>query len=157
MTRAEQPGQRKCVEVSVMGQNYTLACPPGSEALMAAAVARVDETMQNIRESGKVHGRDRIALLAAINLTFDTLAAAHAPDSEASLRALLLRLDSALAEDERLDSSPALPENPPATPPEKPLPPPETARAPRPSAERPVAPPNPPQTPETVRGQPLKP
>lgn len=149
MTRAGQPGQRKCVEVSVMGQNYTLACPPGSEALMAAAVARVDETMQNIRESGKVHGRDRIALLAAINLTFDTLAAAHAPDSEASLRALLLRLDSALAEDERLDGSPALPE--------KPLAPPETARAPRPPAERPVAPPNPPQSPETVRGQPLKP
>lgn len=149
MTRAGQPGQRKCVEVSVMGQNYTLACPPGSEALMAAAVARVDETMQNIRESGKVHGRDRIALLAAINLTFDTLAATHAPDSEASLRALLLRLDSALAEDERLDGSPALPE--------KPLPPPETARAPRPPAERPVAPPNPPQSPETVRGQPLKP
>lgn len=132
MTRAGQPGQRKCVEVSVMGQNYTLACPPGSEALMAAAVARVDETMQNIRESGKVHGRDRIALLAAINLTFDTLAAAHAPDSEASLRALLLRLDSALAEDERLDGSPALP-------------------------EKPLAPPNPPQSPETVRGQPLKP
>ena len=132
MTRAGQPGQRKCVEVSVMGQNYTLACPPGSEALMAAAVARVDETMQNIRESGKVHGRDRIALLAAINLTFDTLAAAHAPDSEASLRALLLRLDSALAEDERLDGSPALP-------------------------EKPLPPPNPPQSPETVRGQPLKP
>lgn len=132
MTRAGQPGQRKCVEVSVMGQNYTLACPPGSEALMAAAVARVDETMQNIRESGKAHGRDRIALLAAINLTFDTLAAAHAPDSEASLRALLLRLDSALAEDERLDGSPALP-------------------------EKPLAPPNPPQSPETVRGQPLKP
>ena len=132
MTRAGQPGQRKCVEVSVMGQNYTLACPPGSEALMAAAVARVDETMQNIRESGKVHGRDRIALLAAINLTFDTLAAAHAPDSEASLRALVLRLDSALAEDERLDGSPALP-------------------------EKPLAPPNPPQSPETVRGQPLKP
>lgn len=149
MTRAGQPGQRKCVEVSVMGQNYTLACPPGSEALMAAAVARVDETMQNIRESGKAHGRDRIALLAAINLTFDTLAAAHAPDSEASLRALLLRLDSALAEDERLDGSPALPE--------KPLAPLETARAPRPPAERPVAPPNPPQSPETVRGQPLKP
>lgn len=132
MTRAGQPGQRKCVEVSVMGQNYTLACPPGSEALMAAAVARVDETMQNIRESGKAHGRDRIALLAAINLTFDTLAAAHAPDSEASLRALLLRLDSALAENERLDGSPALP-------------------------EKPLAPPNPPQSPETVRGQPLKP
>ena len=132
MTRAGQPGQRKCVEVSVMGQNYTLACPPGSEALMAAAVARVDETMQNIRESGKAHGRDRIALLAAINLTFETLAAAHAPDSEASLRALLLRLDSALAEDERLDGSPALP-------------------------EKPLAPPNPPQSPETVRGQPLKP
>lgn len=132
MTRAGQPGQRKCVEVSVMGQNYTLACPPGSEALMAAAVARVDETMQNIRESGKAHGRDRIALLAAINLTFDTLAAAHAPDSEASLRALLLRLDNALAEDEHLGGSPALP-------------------------EKPLAPPNPPQSPETVRGQPLKP
>ena len=102
------------LEVQIMGQSYLLGCPEGGEDRLRAAVARVDEAMCKIRDAGKVRARDRIAVLAALNLAFDLsdkpAAGAAAPsdgsavaesESEA-LRALLDRLDDALSEDGQL-------------------------------------------------------
>ena len=60
----------KQVEVSILGQVYILACPDGGEALLAAAVATVDREMTAIRDAGKVKARERIAVLAALNLAY---------------------------------------------------------------------------------------
>ena len=60
----------KQMEVTIMGQSYVLGCPPGGESALMAAVARVDREMALIRESGKVKARERIAVLAALNLAF---------------------------------------------------------------------------------------
>ena len=103
-------------EVQIMGESYVLACPAGSERRLAEAVARVDEAMCQIRSSGKLRARERIAVLAALNLVFDRDAAAPAKaarpaaetpasgealpaSDEAALAALLQRLDEALADD----------------------------------------------------------
>jgi cell division protein ZapA len=106
------------LEVQIMGQSYLLGCPEGGEARLREAVLRVDEAMCKIRDAGKVRARDRIAVLAALNLAFD-LADKVAPnaselktatagptgavsaDSEV-LRNLLGRLDDALSEDGQL-------------------------------------------------------
>ena len=61
----------KQLEVTILGQVYVLACPEGGETLIAAAVARVDQEMTAIRSAGKVKARERIAVLAALNLAFD--------------------------------------------------------------------------------------
>ena len=61
----------KQVDVQIMGQNYLLSCPEGGEAQLHSAVARVDSAMCKIRDAGKVRARDRIAVLAALNLAFD--------------------------------------------------------------------------------------
>ena len=61
----------KQVDVQIMGQSYLLGCPEGGEAQFQAAVGRVDAAMCKIRDSGKVRARDRIAVLAALNLAFD--------------------------------------------------------------------------------------
>jgi cell division protein ZapA len=58
------------MEVTIMGQSYILACPEGREAAMLAAVAQVDREMSTIRDGGKVKARERIAVLAALNLAF---------------------------------------------------------------------------------------
>ena len=57
----------KQMEFTIMGQSYILACPPGGEASLQAAVASVDHEMSAIRDAGKVKARERIAVLAALN------------------------------------------------------------------------------------------
>jgi cell division protein ZapA len=61
----------KQVEVQIMGQSYLLACPEGGEQRLLEAVEKVDTAMCRIRDAGKVKARDRIAVLAALNLAFD--------------------------------------------------------------------------------------
>jgi cell division protein ZapA len=112
----------KQVEVSIAGQPYTLACPDGGEALLAAAVASVDREMTTIRESGKVKARERVAVLAALNVAYQLAerkasstnksAAASAvlagadvtmnAGTAAGIDELVRRLDSALADDGQL-------------------------------------------------------
>jgi len=115
----------KQLEVQIMGQSYLLGCPEGGESRMLDAVQRVDSAMCKIRDGGKTKARDRIAVLAALNLAFDlanqstngpagaapaspTAAGATSEIDETStgreqlLRSLLERLDAALADDGRL-------------------------------------------------------
>ena len=61
----------KQLEVQIMGQSYLLGCPEGGDASLLDAVSRVDLAMCRIRDAGKVKARDRIAVLAALNLAFD--------------------------------------------------------------------------------------
>ena len=114
----------KQLEVQIMGQSYLLSCPEGGDARLLEAVERVDTAMCKIRDGGKVRARDRIAVLAALNLAFDlgdrSMAVAHGTSSSSPrtappkaqtpahgeddpvLGALLSRLDKALGEDGQL-------------------------------------------------------
>lgn len=76
----------KQLEVQIMGQSYMLTCPASGESHLRQAVARVDAAMCNIRDMGKVKSRDRIAVLAALNLTFELMPheAAAAPVHESA-------------------------------------------------------------------------
>jgi len=110
----------KQLEVQIMGQNYMLGCPENSETRLLEAVGTVDSAMCKIRDAGKVKARDRIAVLAALNLAYQLLEPAPAPPepvlqtpepltdaadaadgareaSRAQLQSLLQRLDAALA------------------------------------------------------------
>jgi cell division protein ZapA len=62
----------KQLEVQIMGQSYLLAAPEGGEQRLLTAVEKVDTAMCRIRDAGKVKARDRIAVLAALNLAFET-------------------------------------------------------------------------------------
>ena len=113
----------KQLEDQIMGQSYLLGCPEGGEQRLLDAVERVDTAMCKIRDAGKVKARDRIAVLAALNLAFDVsdrgaaapLQAAGFAGSEPNgnghngnghddprLSALVARLDRALGDDGRL-------------------------------------------------------
>lgn len=58
----------KQVEVRIMGQTYLLGCHEEAERNLMEAVNIVDKEMCNIRDSGKVKTRERIAVLAALNI-----------------------------------------------------------------------------------------
>ena len=106
------------LEVQIMGQSYLLGCPEGGEERLRDAVGKVDAAMCKIRDAGKLKARDRIAVLAALNLAFELsdraapsassplAAEAASPPSAAEnpqqLAALMARLDQALGEDGQL-------------------------------------------------------
>ena len=99
----------KQMEVTILGQSYRLGCPDGGEAALLEAVARVDREMGSIRDSGKVKARERIAVLAALNLAFILAErqAAAAPTQavdagDIDVGALVKRIDQALAQDGQL-------------------------------------------------------
>lgn len=113
----------KQVEVQIMSQSYMLACPLDGEDSLREAVSKVDSAMCRIRDAGKVKARDRIAVLAALNIAFELIQKdssgfrnasfvntesgnlednASNSSQEAQLQALLAKLDSALAPDGRL-------------------------------------------------------
>lgn len=101
----------KQLDVQIMGQSYLLGCPEDGDAKLLLAVERVDAAMCKIRDNGKIKARDRIAVLAALNLSFDldnrteadTVAqndGSRAQDSR--LSQILARLDDALSGDGQL-------------------------------------------------------
>jgi len=60
----------KQMEVTILGQSYLLGCPEGGERDLLEAVENVDREMSAIRDGGKVKARERIAVLAALNLAY---------------------------------------------------------------------------------------
>lgn len=111
----------KQVEVTILGQGYVLGCPDGGEGQLTAAVATVDREMSAIRDAGKVKVRERIAVLAALNLAYQLAerpaAAPAAPPSAATtahderetgdvqgeaIDALIRRIDAAIDSDGHL-------------------------------------------------------
>lgn len=67
-----KPGIKQ-IEVQIMGQSYLLACPVDGESALMDAVAKVDSAMCRIRDAGKVKARDRIAVLASLNIAFELM------------------------------------------------------------------------------------
>ena len=107
----------KQLEVQIMGQSYLLGTPDNGDERLLDAVAKVDAAMCKIRDAGKIKARDRIAVLAALNLAFELSDRAapmatnpvstpagtlSEPLDQTQLDSLLSRLDNALASDGRL-------------------------------------------------------
>lgn len=94
----------KQLEVTIMGQSYILGCPDGGERALLEAVGNVDQEMCAIRDAGKVRARERIAVLAALNLAYALAErpAAAAGAGAVDVDALVARIDEALGHDGRL-------------------------------------------------------
>ncbi|MEG2999527.1 MAG: cell division protein ZapA [Comamonas sp.] len=60
------------IEARILQQDYVLTCPDGQEDMLLAAVQRVDADMERIRNTGKVRARERVGVLAAVNLAFES-------------------------------------------------------------------------------------
>lgn len=101
----------KQLEVTIMGQSYILGCPEGGETSLLEAVSNVDREMCAIRDSGKIKARERIAVLAALNLAYAlaerpaaTGGKKAAPDTriDIDIAALIRRIDDTLSADGQL-------------------------------------------------------
>jgi len=99
------------VDVTIMDQPYRLTCKEGEDRALKEAAALLDKKMTGIRESGKIKGNDRIAVMAALSMAaeFLTAKAPAGPLSDMSLLEMQQKigamhkvLDSALTPQENL-------------------------------------------------------
>ncbi|WLI88157.1 cell division protein ZapA [Massilia sp. R2A-15] len=99
------------LDVTIMGNPYRLACKEGEERTLKEAVAYLDGKMCALRDSGKVKGNDRIAVMAALSVAAEFLSvkAPQGPLSDLSIlevkqkiEAMNTVLDSALTPQENL-------------------------------------------------------
>lgn len=94
--------QPNTVTVHILDKEYCIACPADERANLESAARYLDGKMREIRSGGKVIGADRIAVMAALNITHDLLHKQQRLDQEADstrakVRDLLERVDGALA------------------------------------------------------------
>ncbi|MAZ89006.1 MAG: cell division protein ZapA [Cellvibrionaceae bacterium] len=61
------------VFVQILDKEYQVACPPGERDALIQAAHNLDERMRDIRGSGTVIGLERIAVMAALNLSHELL------------------------------------------------------------------------------------
>ena len=97
----------KQIEVQIMGQSYLLASSDAGESMLRQAVAKVDTAMCQIRDAGKIKARDRIAVLAALNIAAQGLTpqnplastsnTTNDTDTTSQYADLMSKLDKALA------------------------------------------------------------
>jgi cell division protein ZapA len=109
----------KQMEVTILGQSYLLSCPEGGEASLLAAVAQVDNEMSAIRDAGRVKARERMAVLAALNLAYQLAERPAAPapraattiadvkthddvEGDVQIDTLIARIDAAIGGDGQL-------------------------------------------------------
>jgi len=97
------------VSVRILEKDYHVACPAEERAALLDSAEYLNRKMREIRDSGKVVGLDRIAVMAALNIAHDLLESqgrddGTATDLAARLKAMRERVESALTRAHRLEN-----------------------------------------------------
>jgi cell division protein ZapA len=96
------------VSVKILDKEYQVACPPEEVDALTASARYLDQQMHVIRDTGKVFGLDRIAVMAALNIANEFLATRHSVDSvqtaaDEHINRLDRKITAALTEHKQLD------------------------------------------------------
>jgi cell division protein ZapA len=94
------------VPVRILDKEYTIACPAEEREGLVESARILNDKMRDIRSSGKVIGSERIAVLAALNITHELLQQRHhgsgyTGDLGRRLRRLQERIEGVLDSDDR--------------------------------------------------------
>ncbi|PLW69123.1 cell division protein ZapA [Pseudohalioglobus lutimaris] len=94
--------QANTVTVKILDKDYQVACPEEQEAELVVSAKYLDKQMRGIRETGKVIGLERIAVMAALNISYELLQASEHGETDRStpdpgaVESLTRKLDDAL-------------------------------------------------------------
>jgi cell division protein ZapA len=96
------------VSVRILDKEYQVACPASERTDLLDSAEALNEKMREIRDSGRIVGLDRIAVMAALNMANELLHAQERDkllDGDASNRLKLIsdRVESALGGTQQLD------------------------------------------------------
>lgn len=91
--------QPTTVEVKILDKEYLVACPEEEQEALIRAARHLDSKMRDIRTSGKVFGTERIAVMAALNMTHELLERDTMSNATSTLlKAMDNKLEDALGE-----------------------------------------------------------
>lgn len=96
------------VSVRILDKEYQVACPPNERTDLLDSAEILNSKMREIRDSGRIVGLDRIAVMAALNMAND-LMHAQARDQELEggvsdrLKLISDRVDNVLSHTQQLD------------------------------------------------------
>lgn len=63
------------VQITILNQSYTLTSPAGKEEQLREAAQLLDTRLRSIKDSGRVVGLERMAVMAALNFSAEALQA----------------------------------------------------------------------------------
>ena len=96
----------KGMQISIMGREFRVSCTPDEEKGLLVAVDYLNRKMQEIKEQGKVSGLDRIAIMAALNISHEflttRLGSFNVSEFKRRMTGIETMLDQALADQEKL-------------------------------------------------------
>jgi cell division protein ZapA len=87
------------VAIRVLDKDYHIACQPEEKTALLQSAEFLNEKMREIRESGKISGGERVAVMAALNLAHEVLqlrTRGASPETGARLKSMRERVESAL-------------------------------------------------------------
>jgi len=87
------------LNVKILGKEFQVSCPEEEREALLLAASQLDQRMRDIRESGKVIGLERIAIMAGLNITYEYMQAKDRADGKETtdmLKKLNRKLDNAL-------------------------------------------------------------
>jgi cell division protein ZapA len=73
------------VTVNILDKEYQVACPEEQQAELIVSAKYLDKQMRAIRDTGKVIGLERIAVMAALNISYELLQASEQDGETAQL------------------------------------------------------------------------
>lgn len=73
----------KTVIVRILDKEYQVACPQEQEAGLMQAARQLDKQMRSVRDTGKVIGLERIAVMVALNTTYELMNKQNQPQEAA--------------------------------------------------------------------------
>ena len=100
-------GKTKTLEIKILDRELRIACPEEERGELLDAVAYLDKRMREIRDAGKIVSVERIALMAALNITHELLTTkigrgVDLSDFKRRMDSMQAAIDQALAEQDSL-------------------------------------------------------
>ena len=97
----------KTLDIKILDRELRISCPEDERGELLDAVAYLDKKMREIRDAGKIASVERIALMAALNITHELLTTKvgkgiDLADLKRRMNAMQTAIDEALAEQETL-------------------------------------------------------
>lgn len=95
------------LDVTILDRELRVACPEDERAELLDAVAYLDKKMREIRDAGKIASIERIAIMAALNITHELLTTRvgggfDLAEFQRRMQTMQATIDTALAEQDEL-------------------------------------------------------
>lgn len=73
MSAQDKTRDKGAVTISLLGREFRVGCPEGEEKQLMASADYLNRKLKEVRDTGKVVGNERIAIMAALNIAHELM------------------------------------------------------------------------------------